>query len=179
MNFWNTFLGRTLSNNAVAIAINPQTGEILAMVTIPNYENNRFARIIPGYYYQQLVEDPLRPLFNHAISAEHPPGSVFKIATALGALTEGVVTEDQMIDTPGVITILEKTTPADPGRPREFVDWIYEGGENPGGFGQLDFRNGVANSSNVYFYKLAGGYRVLFIAGRAAPGLPGPAQSRV
>ena len=159
LNFWNNFLGRTLSNNAVVIAMNPQTGEILAMVTIPTYENNRFARIIPGYYYQQLAEDPLRPLFNHAISAEHPPGSVFKIATALGALNEGVVTEDQIIDTPGLITILEKTTPADPGRPRNFVDWIYEGGENPGGFGTLDFRNGLANSSNVYFYKLAGGYR--------------------
>ena len=159
LNFWNNFLGRTLSNNAVAIAMNPQTGEILAMVTIPTYENNRFARIIPGYYYQQLAEDPLRPLFNHAISAEHPPGSVFKISTALGALNEGVVTEDQIIDTPGLIQILEKTTPADPGTPRNFVDWIYEGGENPGGFGTLDFRNGLANSSNVYFYKLAGGYR--------------------
>ncbi len=159
LNFWNTFLGRTLSNNAVVIAMNPQTGEILAMVTVPTYENNRFARIIPGYYYEQLAEDPLRPLFNHAISAEHPPGSVFKLATALGALNEGVVTPEQVIETPGLITILEKTTPADPGRPREFVDWIYDGGDNPGGFGQLDFRGGISNSSNVYFYKLAGGYR--------------------
>ncbi|HUF37770.1 MAG TPA: penicillin-binding protein 2 [Anaerolineales bacterium] len=156
---WNNFLGRTLSNNAVVIAMNPQTGEILAMVTIPTYENNRFARIIPGYYYEQLAEDPLRPLFNHAISAEHPPGSVFKLATALGALNEGVVTPEQIIDTPGVITILEKTTPADPGRPREFVDWIYDDGANPGGFEQLDFIGGISNSSNVYFYKLSGGYR--------------------
>ena len=156
---WNNFLGRTLSNNAVVIAMNPQTGEILALVTIPTYENNRFARIIPGYYYEQLAEDPLRPLFNHAISAEHPPGSVFKLATALGALNEGVVTPEQIIDTPGLITVLEKTTPADPGRPREFVDWIYDDGANPGGFEQLDFIGGISNSSNVYFYKLAGGYR--------------------
>jgi penicillin-binding protein 2 len=159
LTFWNNLLGRTLSNNAVVIAMNPQTGEILAMVTIPTYENNRFARIIPGYYYEQLAEDPLRPLFNHAISAEHPPGSVFKLATAMGALNEGVVTPDQIIDTPGLITILEKTTPADPGRPREFVDWIYDDGAVPGGFEQLDFLGGISNSSNVYFYKLAGGYR--------------------
>jgi penicillin-binding protein 2 len=157
--FWNNLLGRTLSNNAVAIAMNPQTGEILGMATIPTYENNRFARLIPGYYYEQLDNDPLRPLFNHAISAEHPPGSVFKLATALGALNEGVVTPDQIIETPGFITVLEKYSPADPGTPREFVDHIYDDGANPGGFGQLDFINGLALSSNVYFYKLAGGYR--------------------
>ncbi len=159
LDFWNTFLGRTLSNNAVAIAMNPKTGEILGLVTLPSYENNRLARIIPAYYFEQLAEDPLRPLFNHAISAEHPPGSVFKLATAVGALNEGVVEPDEIIDTPGFITVLEKYTPADPGRPREFVDWIYDDGENPGGFGELNFIGGLANSSNVYFYKLGGGYR--------------------
>ncbi len=159
LEYWNNKLGRTLSNNAVAIAMNPQTGEILGMVTLPTYENNRFARVITSYYYQQLEADPLRPLFNHAISAEHPPGSVFKLSTALGALNEGVVTPDQIIETPGYISVLEKFTPADPGTPRDFVDWIYDDGANPGGFGQLDFIGGLSNSSNVYFYKLGGGYR--------------------
>jgi penicillin-binding protein 2 len=148
---WNNYLGRILSNNAVAIAMNPQTGEVLALVSYPTYENNRFARIIPGYYYNQLIEDLTKPLLNHAISAEHPPGSVFKIATALGALNEGVVTPDQVLAAPPALEVAEAYNQLDSGRVREFVDW------NEAGFGSLNFREGVANSSNVYFYKLAGG----------------------
>ncbi|MCK7506324.1 MAG: penicillin-binding transpeptidase domain-containing protein [Desulfobacterales bacterium] len=49
--------------------MNPKTGEILAMVTYPTYENNRMARFIPGYYYEQLSQDPRRPLLNNAISS--------------------------------------------------------------------------------------------------------------
>ncbi len=153
LNFWNTFLGRILSTNAVAIAINPKTGEILAMVSIPTYENNRFARLIPTYYYEQLIADQRLPLFNHAVQAEHSPGSVFKLATAVGALNEGVVSPEQIIQAPPSITVEEKFFAADFDRTREFVDW------NDAGFGQLDFIGGLANSSNVYFYKLGGGYR--------------------
>ncbi len=160
INGWNAFLGRTLSNKGVAIVMNPKTGEILALVSYPTYENNRFARFIPLSYYLQLAEDPLKPLINHAIGGEFPVGSVFKLVTAVGALNEGVVTPDQMVQTPGLITITEKFSPNDPGYSREFVDW------NRAGFGQLDFIGGLANSSNVYFYKLGGGY-----PGEIEPGL--------
>ena len=153
LNFWNTFLDHTLSNNAVAIAMNPQTGEILAMVSIPTYENNRFARLIPTYYYEQLIADATTPLLNHAVSAEFPPGSVFKLPTAVGVLNEGVVTFDQIIKTPGSIIVQEKFFAVDIGNTHEFVDWKEDG------FGQLDFVHAVANSSNVYFYKVGGGYR--------------------
>ena len=61
------------------------------MVSYPSYENNRFARFIPAYYYEQLSQDPRNPLLNNAISAEFPPGSVFKLSTATGAINEGVV----------------------------------------------------------------------------------------
>ncbi len=150
---WNAFLGELRITSGVTIALNPQTGEILAMVSYPTYENNRMARVIPAYYYQQLLEDVRDPLLNHAVGAELPAGSVFKISTAVGALNEGVVTADQIIDTPGKILITEKFTPNDPGYAREFVDW------NRAGFGQLDFLGGISNSSNVYFYKLGGGYK--------------------
>ena len=133
--------------------MNPKTGEILAMVSYPTYENNRMARLIPAYYYNQLIQDPANPLLNHAVGDVLPAGSVFKLATAVGALNEGVVTPEQVIDTPGKIVITEKFNPNDPGYPREFVDW------NDAGFGQLDFLGGIANSSNVYFYKLGGGYQ--------------------
>ncbi len=150
---WNAYFGEIRITSGVTIAINPRTGEILAMVSYPTYENNRMARIIPSYYYQQLLEDVRNPLLNHAVGAELPAGSVFKLSTAVGALNEGVVTPEQIIQTPGEIVITEKYTPNDPGYQRAFVDW------NRAGFGQLDFLGGIANSSNVYFYKLGGGYK--------------------
>lgn len=157
MKEWNDYFGRTEYNSGVVIAMNPQTGEILSMVSYPSYENNRMARQIPGYYYEQLVEDPLNPLLNHAVGDVLPVGSVFKLVTAVGGLNEGVVDVDQIIDTPGKLVVGEKFYENDErGITREFVDWIYK--SNPGGFGQLDFVHALANSSNVYFYKVGGGF---------------------
>lgn len=152
LNYWNSWLGSIISLNGAVIAMNPKTGEVLALVSFPTYENNRMARLIPAYYYNQLNEDPYRPLFNHAISAEHPPGSVFKMATAVGILNEGVVTLDKTIEDPGKITITEKFSPNDPGRPREYVCHKRDG------HGTVDFMKGVAQSCDVYFYKVGGGY---------------------
>jgi len=153
INFWNIRLGTIRSTSGVIIAMNPTNGEILAMVSYPTYENNRMARLIPSYYYNQLAEDPAKPLLNHAVGDTLPAGSVFKLSTAVGALNEGVVTPEQVISTPPKITITEKYFANDRGTPRDFVDW------NENGFGELDFLGGLANSSNVYFYKLGGGYR--------------------
>jgi penicillin-binding protein 2 len=152
INYWNTYLQEIRSTSGVVIAMDPTTGEILAMVSYPTYENNRMARFIPGYYYDQLIEDPANPLLNHAVGDTLPAGSVFKLSTAVGALNEGVVTPEQVISTPPKITITEKYFANDRGNPRDFVDW------NEAGFGRLDFLGGISNSSNVYFYKLGGGY---------------------
>jgi penicillin-binding protein 2 len=152
IDYWNTRLGRIQSSNGVVIAINPKTGEILALVTYPTYENNRMARQIPAYYYNQLKLDPNKPLFNHAISAEHPPGSVFKLPTAVGALNERVVTPDQKLNDPGKIVVTEKTLLNTPGRSLELVCW------DALGHGDMDWIHGVANSCDVYFYKIGGGY---------------------
>ncbi|HWQ83411.1 MAG TPA: penicillin-binding transpeptidase domain-containing protein, partial [Anaerolineales bacterium] len=124
------------------------------MVSYPSYENNRMARIIPAYYYEQLVRDPSNPLLNHAVGDVLPAGSVFKLVTAVGSLNEGVVTPEQVIDTPPELIVTERNylSTNDSGLARRFVDW------NEAGFGQLDFVHGLANSSNVYFYKLGGGY---------------------
>jgi penicillin-binding protein 2 len=151
--FWNQYSGKTISSNGVVVAMDPQTGEILALVSYPNYENNRMERFIPGYYYEQLSRDPQRPLFNHAISAEHPPGSVFKMATALGILNEGVVTPEYEVFDPGIITVIQRFYENDPGTPRQFVCWDREG------HGAVNFMWGVAYSCNVYFYKVGGGYQ--------------------
>jgi len=160
---WNAYYGRIRISSGVIIAMNPKTGEVLAMATYPTFENNRFARFIPAYYYNQLEEDPRRPLLNNAIQAEYPPGSVFKLSTATGAFNEGVVGPDKIISTPGKLELCEKFSPNEPcttTNTRPFVDWIYEinGVINEEGFGQLDFFHCIAYSSNVCFYKLGGGY---------------------
>ena len=163
INDWNTFFGQIRISSGIVIAMNPKTGEILAMVTYPTFENNRMARFIPGYYYDQLIEDPRKPLINNAISAEFPPGSTFKLSTATGAFNEEVVTPDMIIETPGKLELCERFRANDPctdRNTRPFVDWIYDrGGElNEAGFGALDFYHCIAYSSNVCFYKLGGGY---------------------
>ena len=163
INYWNTFFGNIRISSGIVIAMNPKTGEILAMVSYPTFENNRMARFIPGYYYEQLIQDPRRPLVNNAISGIFPPGSTFKLSTATGAFNEGVVGPDQIIDTPGRLVLCERFSPNDPcteRNTRPFVDWIYDRGGviNEAGFGQLDFFHCIAYSSNVCFYKLGGGF---------------------
>lgn len=157
--FWNTYFGQTRISSGVIIAMNPKTGEILAMVSYPGYENNRLSRIIPAYYYEQLSQDPRKPLLNNAISAEYPPGSTFKLSTATGAFNEGVVDLDTIIKTPGQLLLCERFNPNDPctdRNTRPFVDYIFD--QNPDGFGALTFLQCIAYSSNVCFYKLGGGY---------------------
>jgi len=150
---WNNYFGKIVYSSGVIIAVNPKTGEILAMISYPSYENERMTRFIPAYYYDQLIKDPTNPLLNHAVGDVVPVGSVFKLATATGGLNEGVITPDQIIETPPKLEVTEKYYANDPGKSREFVDW------NKAGFGQLDFVHALANSSNVYFYKVGGGYK--------------------
>ena len=150
--WWNRYFNEIRSSNGVAIAINTKTGEILSLVSFPTFENNRMARFIPAYYYEQLSNDPNRPLFNHAISAEHPPGSVYKLSAAIGALNERIISPTQSVADPGKITILEKYAPNDPGTPRDFVCY------DDLGHGRVSYLRGIAFSCNVYFYKISGGY---------------------
>ena len=138
--------------NGVAIAMNPQTGEILSMVSLPNYDNQQFARYIPVDYYTELVNHPHKPLLNQAISGEHPPGSVYKLVVASGALQEDIVTPEQFVDDPGEIEIVNRYFPNDPGKTRKVVCWKRDG------HGPVDFMTGIAQSCDVYFYALGGGY---------------------
>ena len=163
INFWNTFFSTTRISSGIVIAMNPKTGEVLAMVSYPTFENNRMSRFIPGYYYEQLIQDPRKPLVNNAISAMYPPGSTFKLVTATGAYNEGVIGPEKIVETPGRLVLCERFTPTTPcteRNSRPFVDWIYDrqGVINEAGFGALDFFHCIAYSSNVCFYKLGGGF---------------------
>ncbi len=164
IDYWNRYFygnsGQQRISSGVVIAMNPKTGEILAMVSWPTYENNRMARFIPSYYYDQLSQDPRHPLLNNTIQSEYPPGSTFKLAAANGVMNEGVVSgPNQVIYAPGELLICEQFTPNEPCGPantRPFVDWIFD--TRPSGFGAIDFLHCIAFSSNVCFYKLGGGF---------------------
>jgi penicillin-binding protein 2 len=76
------------------VAIEPETGEILTMVTSPSYDPNLLVGRVRGYNYNKLLKDPTKPLFDRALMALYPPGSIFKIVQSLIALEEGVITEN-------------------------------------------------------------------------------------
>jgi penicillin-binding protein 2 len=154
----NVYYQKTTVTSGTAIAMNPKTGEILAMVQYPSYENNRLARIIPAYYYNQLENDPAHPLLNLAISTEYPPGSTFKLSTALGALNEGLVTPDTIVDAPAFFTVQNSYSPTDPGSEQTYYDWTWTFYHDATGLGKLPFLRCIAMSSDVCFYKVGGGY---------------------
>ncbi|MDY7078882.1 MAG: penicillin-binding protein 2 [Chloroflexota bacterium] len=144
------------SPRGVAIVMNPQTGEVLAMVSLPTYDNNLFT---PGVSVEDranaisLYEDVHRPMLNHAISDRLQPGSVFKIVVAAGALQEGVLNgRYTRLNCPGEIVVPNKYAPNDPGLATPFHCW------NRSGHGWLDVVDGIAHSCNIFFYKVGGGF---------------------
>ena len=140
------------SPRGVAIAMHPQTGEILALVSLPTYDNNLFAKGISARDWERLGDDPHRPLLNHAISDGLPPGSVFKIVLAAGALQDGVLTPYTRLSCPGRVVVPNKYYPNDPGRAQPFYCWYRSG------HGTLDVVGGIAQSCDIFFYQVGGGF---------------------
>ncbi len=127
----------------VTIVMNPQTGEILAMVSLPSYDNNKFAAGISAADYQAYLNAPGKPLRNHAISDTYPPGSTFKLVTGTGALQSGVTTPSRLWPTYGCYQI--------PNAPKGqcLFDW------NHTGFGPLNLVQAFSKSSDTFFYQMA------------------------
>jgi penicillin-binding protein 2 len=126
--------------HGVIIVANPQTGEILAMVSLPTYDDNMFARGITTAEYQALIDNPNHPLVNYAISEQYPPGSTYKLITASGALADGLISPTTQLETAAYLEI----------GPYRYYDW------NRRGFGPLDVTDAYAISSDTYFYQVAG-----------------------
>lgn len=137
---------------AAVVAINPKTGEILAMVNLPTFDNNRFQTEVPVDYYLGLARNEYTPLVNHAISGTYPPGSAFKLVPAAAALQEGVISPDRYLFDPGTIEIPNRFAPNDPGRVQPFVCWDLAG------HGLVNMRLAIKHSCDVYFYKITGGF---------------------
>jgi penicillin-binding protein 2 len=127
----------------VTIVMNPQTGEILAMVSLPTYDNDKFAAGISDEDYAAYLNDPTKPLRNHAIADIYPPGSTFKLVTGLAALDEGVTTVPRRWPTYACYQIPD--APAG----QCLFDW------NRRGFGPLSIVDAYAKSSDTFFYQMA------------------------
>ena len=127
----------------VTIVMNPQTGEILAMVSLPTYDNNKFATGISTKDFAAYVSNPNQPLRNHAISDIYPPGSTFKLVTGTAALQEGVTTPTKTWPTYACYHIPD--APAN----QCLFDWNHRG------FGPLNIRQAYAKSSDTFFYQMA------------------------
>ncbi len=118
-------------------------GELLALVTYPGYDNNRFANSIDSAYYAKLLADLASPLYNNATQQMTAPGSTFKPCSAACALEEGVVNTGETIRCEGVFEYFDVKKQC----------WVY-----PGGHGPLDVIGAIGNSCNVFFYEV--GFRL-------------------
>ena len=123
------------------VALDPRTGEVLALVSHPSFDPDEFAHRISGAEWQQLMDDPFHPLTNKAIQAHLAPGSVFKIITATAALESGAITPSYSLVCPGFVTLYGHT----------YHDWTFDKHK---GHGAVDLHRALVVSCDVYFYTL-------------------------
>jgi len=127
---------RTTGYNGAAVVLDPRSGEVLAYLSLPTYDPNRFASGIDRATWSSLNTDRLRPLQNRAIQGRYSPGSTFKIVVAVAAMQEGIVSADHKVHCSGGGVFYG----------RYFKCWRKEG------HGTVDMRRAIEQSCNVYFY---------------------------
>jgi penicillin-binding protein 2 len=129
-------------NKGSVVILEPDTGQVLALVSWPSYDNNIFARGIRFSEYQKFLDDKASPLFNRAISGEFPAGSTVKPIFSAAALNEGIISENTSFLSTGGLSIGQWF----------FPDW------KSGGHGITNVRKAIADSVNTFFYYIGGGY---------------------
>lgn len=130
-------------NKASIVAVDPRDGSVLALVTIPTFDNNIFSEKLSSEKYNSLINDPNMPMFFRAVSGEYPPGSTFKIVMAAAGLESGVISSSSSFLSNGGIRIGQWF----------FPDW------KAGGHGMTSVRKALAESVNTFFYTIGGGYK--------------------
>lgn len=141
-------LVRVGSQKAAVIAMNPKSGGILAMISLPNFDNNKFSQGISQQEFREIQTDPYDPLFFRAVSGTYPSGSTIKPLIASAALQEKLIAPTKKIHCQGNIQI---ENPWNPEIVYTFKDWTIHG--------WTDMRKAIAQSCNVYFYTIGGGYK--------------------
>jgi penicillin-binding protein 2 len=121
-----------------AVAMDPGSGRILALASSPSFDQNFFASGMSHEQWDSLISNPFRPMENKAIQGEYPPGSTYKIITALAGLEEGVIDEDTEVSCPGYYRFGNRT----------FRCW------KRGGHGRVKILKAITESCDVYFYKV-------------------------
>jgi penicillin-binding protein 2 len=124
-----------------AIAIDPHTGDVIALASTPEFDPNGFARGLSNKQYDALANDIDKPLINRALRGAYPPGSTVKPFYALAALKYGAMTPEKTIFCPGHFNL--------PGSRHQYRDW------KPKGHGTISMRHAIAQSCDVYFYTVA------------------------
>ncbi len=143
-------LKKNKKEKAIAIALDPRNGKILAMVSIPSFDNNFFTRGISEQNYQKLVNNPNKPFLNRAISGQYPPGSTIKPIMALAGLEENIINQNTIIQDNGVIGIPNQYNPK--------ITYYFHGWQRSG-LGPMNVISAIARSSDIFFYTLGGGYK--------------------
>lgn len=120
------------------VALKPDTGEILALVSKPSFDPNLFVRGISGRQWEGLLRNPKQPMLNRALQSQYPPGSTFKIVTAAAALEQGVANIDSKVTCKGEIN---------------YGKWHF-GCWQKKGHGAVSLHRAIVESCDVYFYEI-------------------------
>lgn len=134
------------AGSGVAIALDPRNGDVLALVSLPTFDNQLFVDGIDQEQYEAYLNNPYKPLTNLAISGEYPPGSVFKPMIACAGLQEGVVNTGTQYRCVGTIRV---PVVGDEAGGNHYVCWL------PGGHGPVAMEAAIAASCDIYFYNVA------------------------
>jgi len=119
------------------VALDPRTGQVLAMVSRPTFDANKFAVRIKSKDWQEITENPDHPLMNKAIQDQQPPGSTFKPFTALAGLESGAIDDQFSVNCSGGVALYGRFQKC----------WVY-----PRGHGRISLHRGIVDSCDVYFY---------------------------
>ncbi|MDO8551080.1 MAG: penicillin-binding transpeptidase domain-containing protein [bacterium] len=139
---------RAGARGGAAVAMDPKTGGVLALVSWPSFDNNLFSGGISQKQWEKMTNDRDKPLFNRAISGiGYPSGSTIKPIIGLAALEEGIITPETKIYSPLEICV---RNPWYPDKEDCYADWMYHG--------ISDLRRAIAESVNTFFYQVGGGY---------------------
>jgi len=137
------------AKGGAAVALDPKTGGVLAMVSFPTFDNNLFSQGMTQEEWNSINVNPQNPLFNRAISGiGYPTGSTIKPLMGLAALEEGVIKPDTQLYSPLEICV---QNPWFPEKQDCYADWRYHG--------TSDLRRAIAESVNTFFYQIGGGYQ--------------------
>lgn len=128
-------------NNGGVVAIEPASGNLLALVSVPTYDPNLFVDGIDKVGYEALISSPDRPLFNRAINGQYPPGSIVKPFLGLAGLEHKLEQANESVYCNGYFQL--------PGKERRYRDW------KKGGHGRVDLNQAIVESCDVYFYLLS------------------------